>query len=77
MTTQFLSRVEREMKTSPYVDVGPGSYDKPGGITQAVPGFAPFASSARRMSTMRESHSPSPGNYNIAEDMTSVSSSIL
>lgn len=44
MTTQFLSRVEREVKRDNYSDVGPGSYVPRGTLQKSLPGFAPFCS---------------------------------
>ena len=49
MATQFLSRVEREsLRADDNSMVGPGTYSKPTGISKALPGFAPFASSASK-----------------------------
>lgn len=49
MTTQFLSRVDRDVyRLGDTPTVGPGSYSRPNGLTKALPGFAPFSSSASK-----------------------------
>jgi hypothetical protein len=48
MTTQFLSRVEREVRGDSYPNVGPGGYQLPGGISRSLPGFAPFATTSSK-----------------------------
>lgn len=50
MTTQFLSRVEREVRDDSNPNVGPGGYVLPGGITRPMPGFAPFATTSSKYS---------------------------
>lgn len=51
MTTQFLSRVEREfVRADDFPNVGPGAYEKPRGMSKSLPGFAPFASSSSKLS---------------------------
>jgi hypothetical protein len=42
MTTQFLSRVDRDIKTDTNSNVGPGSYVPPSSLKKELPGFAPF-----------------------------------
>ncbi len=50
MTTQFLSRVEREPRGESYPNVGPGGYFLPGGISRSAPGFAPFSTTSSEYS---------------------------
>jgi hypothetical protein len=49
MTTQFLSRVERDVNKQEVqvtAAIGPGAYEKQSALSRTLPGFAPFASSA-------------------------------
>jgi hypothetical protein len=43
MTTQFLSRVDRDVKRDSNSNVGPGSYVPPSSLKKELPGFAPFS----------------------------------
>jgi hypothetical protein len=71
MATSFLSRVEREAyRGDDNPNLGPGAYSKPSAINRAMPGFAPFASSSKRMTPRRDDgDGPAPGSYQIAEGM--------
>jgi hypothetical protein len=52
MTTQFLSRVDREVNLAASSSAGPGSYQVPSSISTARPGFAPFASTSSKISSL-------------------------
>ncbi|KAJ1398717.1 hypothetical protein B484DRAFT_471733 [Ochromonadaceae sp. CCMP2298] len=65
MSTQFISRVEREGPRQEFVEVGPGSYSLPGALRNSLPGFAPFASNSKRMAYSAE-EGPAPGSYELA-----------
>eukprot|EP00599_Poterioochromonas_sp_BG-1_P000781 CAMPEP_0173144032 /NCGR_PEP_ID=MMETSP1105-20130129/7004_1 /TAXON_ID=2985 /ORGANISM="Ochromonas sp., Strain BG-1" /LENGTH=583 /DNA_ID=CAMNT_0014057661 /DNA_START=101 /DNA_END=1852 /DNA_ORIENTATION=- len=74
MATAFISRVERESNNTntQLSNVGPGAYTAPSAFSSALPSFAPFASTSKRVAPGedKKSNPVAPGSYNIGEDLT-------
>jgi hypothetical protein len=77
MTTQFLSRVDRDVNLAASSSAGPGSYQVPSSISTARPGFAPFASTSSKNQFEKSApgagkNQVTPAPYQVPEEVFKV-----